>query len=118
MMSLNTIYPVYPVIHNYMEDGMNIKVKIRLIVVNPASALRAVASIVLDDAFIIHNVRLVQRRGNMFVSMPSVDKGRGWVNVCHPVNTDLRRDIDAAYIAAYKDHVADRGLGHEAKSGA
>ncbi len=99
---------------------MNIKVKIRLIVVNPASALRAVASIVLDDAFIVHNVRLVQRNENMFVSMPSVDKGNGWKNVCHPIKTDLRKDIEAAYIAAYKDYLADRDTpsanGGEAKA--
>ncbi|MDR1705922.1 MAG: SpoVG family protein [Clostridiales bacterium] len=89
---------------------MNIKVKIRLIIVNPASALRAVASVILDDAFIIHNVRLVQRNGNMFVSMPSVIKGGGWKNVCHPIKAELRKEMEAACVAAYENNLSERGL--------
>ena len=56
---------------------MKITVSIKSIIVNPQSAMRATASVTLNDEFMIHNVRLITRNDKTFVSMPSVWKNNG-----------------------------------------
>ena len=85
---------------------MKITVSIKSIIVNPQSAMRATASVTLNDEFMIHNVRLITRNDKTFVSMPSVWKNNGWKNTCHPTKSDLRIAIEEAYIAEYEKQTA------------
>ncbi|MDR1703706.1 MAG: SpoVG family protein [Clostridiales bacterium] len=87
---------------------MKIKVRIKAIIPDPGSALKAVANVIIDDMFKIHNVRIVRKNGKMFASMPSVLKDGEWLNVCHPVKNSLRDELDASCLEAYNQYLTEK----------
>ena len=59
----------------------------------------AIASIVIDDAFVIHDLRVVNGDKGLFVAMPSRKLPNGeFRDICHPINTDTRNGIQAAVL--------------------
>ena len=55
--------------------------------------LRAVCSVILDDCFLVKNVRVVEGEKGMFVSLPSRRNVRGeWTEQCFPMTKELPPD--------------------------
>ena len=81
---------------------MNLKVEIKAIFKNPTSPLKAIATVVLDDCFIIRNVKLIETEDATFISMPSY-RGRdeNWHSICHPITPEFREKLQTAVIEAY-----------------
>lgn len=59
----------------------------------------AIASIVIDDVFVIHDLRVVNGDKGLFVAMPSRKLPNGdFRDICHPINTDTRTNIQQAVL--------------------
>ena len=59
----------------------------------------AIASIVIDDAFVVHDLRVVNGDKGLFVAMPSRKLPSGdFRDICHPINTDTRTRIQQAVL--------------------
>ena len=59
----------------------------------------AIASIVIDDAFVIHDLRVVNGDKGLFVAMPSRKLPNGdFRDICHPINTETRNGIQQAVL--------------------
>jgi stage V sporulation protein G len=57
--------------------------------------LRAFASIVIDDAFVISDIKIIQGRNGRFLSMPSMRRKNGtFRDIAHPLNSETRRMIE------------------------
>ena len=68
-----------------------------------AHQLRAVCSVVLDDCFLVKNVRVVEGEKGLFVSLPSRRNVKGeWVEHCFPMTKELRAKLSAAVLEAYE----------------
>jgi stage V sporulation protein G len=69
--------------------------------------VRAFASIVLDDCFIVNDLRVMEgREGQLFVSMPARKARNGQMrDIAHPLNGDTRRIIEERVLAEFKDAV-------------
>lgn len=80
---------------------MNItKVTIRPVDMNK---VRAVASITIDDEFVVHDLRVVDGDKGLFVAMPSRKLPNGeFRDVAHPISTDTREKIQDAVLVEYK----------------
>lgn len=64
----------------------------------------AIASIVLDDQFVIHDLRVVNGDKGLFVAMPSRKLPNGeFRDICHPINTEARNQIQAAVLAQFQE---------------
>jgi len=64
--------------------------------------VRAVASITIDDAFAVHDLRVVQGDKGLFVSMPSRRRLSGeYYDVAHPVTAAARQQVQQAVLEAY-----------------
>lgn len=64
--------------------------------------LRAVASITIDDAFAIHDIRVIEGAKGLFVSMPARRNAEGvFVDVAHPINTETRHYVEKVVLDAY-----------------
>lgn len=77
---------------------MNItKVTLRPVSMNKVCAI---ASIVIDDAFAVHDLRVVNGDKGVFVAMPSrrLPNG-GFRDICHPIHADARDHIQSAVLA-------------------
>jgi stage V sporulation protein G len=81
------------------------KVTLRPVAMNKVCAI---ASIVIDDQFVIHDLRVVNGDKGLFVAMPSRKLPNGeFRDICHPINTDARTRIQQAVLAQFQ---ADGGV--------
>ena len=65
-------------------------------------AVKATASITLDDCFAVHGVRVIDSGKGAFVTMPSRKAEDGkFVDICHPTNNDVRNAIKEAVLDKY-----------------
>lgn len=61
----------------------------------------AIASVVIDDAIIINNIRIIQGSNKMFLAMPSIKTSWGFEDVVHPISQKARNELEAAIFAEY-----------------
>ena len=87
---------------------MNITdVRIRM-VQKEDTKLKAVASITLDDAIAIHDIKIVEGTDGCFVAMPSRKTQDGeYRDIAHPINADARNVLISAVMAAYEKEAAN-----------
>lgn len=70
----------------------------------------AIASVVLDDAFVVHDLRVVNGEKGLFVAMPSRKLPNGdFRDICHPINADARQHLQDAVLAQF---ATDGGIEH------
>lgn len=76
---------------------MNVtKVTLRPVSMNKVCAI---ASIVIDDSFVVHDLRVVNGDKGVFVAMPSRKLPNGdFRDICHPINTETRNAIQQAVL--------------------
>lgn len=76
---------------------------VRLRRVNTDGRMRAIASITLDDEFVVHDIRVIDGNNGMFVAMPSKRTPDGeFRDVAHPINSGTRSKIQDAVLAEYE----------------
>ena len=64
--------------------------------------LKAFVSIVLDNCFMVNDIKVIQGRDGFFISMPSRRKRNGrFKDVAHPLNNETRRMIEDQILAQY-----------------
>jgi stage V sporulation protein G len=72
--------------------------------------LKAFVSIIIDDCFVVSDIKIIEGNNGLFVSMPSKRRKNGtFRDVAHPLNSDTRREIEEQIIAKYKDVIAQEG---------
>lgn len=86
---------------------MNITdLRIRLIA-KPDGKLKAVASITIDDAFVVHDIKIIEGNDGLFVAMPSRKTADGeYKDVAHPINTEVRESLIKKVLAAYNEELS------------
>ncbi|OQA34690.1 MAG: putative septation protein SpoVG [Candidatus Dependentiae bacterium ADurb.Bin331] len=68
--------------------------------------LKAYATIVFDNDFIVRDLKVIEGNKGLFVSMPSRRKKDGsFRDIVHPLNSDTRSLIEQAIIAEYENVV-------------
>lgn len=71
------------------------------------SKLKAVASITIDDCFVVHDVKIIDGNEGFFIAMPSRKTSDGeFKDVAHPIKSETRNEIIEAVLEAYKNEVA------------
>ena len=64
--------------------------------------LRGVASITLDDDFVIHDIKIIQGDRDLFIAMPSRKSSEGdFKDIAHPITSAARDYIQKSIIEAY-----------------
>lgn len=65
--------------------------------------LRAVASVIIDDCFAIHDIKIISGAEGEFIAMPSRKTPDGeFKDIVHPINTETREMLREKVLAAYK----------------
>ena len=66
------------------------------------SRLRGIASVLLDDSFAVHDIRIIEGDNGLFIAMPSRKTATGeYKDVCHPINPDVRTEFTKAVLEEY-----------------
>lgn len=64
--------------------------------------MRAIASVTFDGAFAVHDIKVISASGRNFIVMPSRKNPDGSSrDVCHPIVSDFREEIEARVMDAY-----------------
>lgn len=72
--------------------------------------LKAFVSIVFDHCFMVNDIKIIQGRDGLFISMPSRKKKNGeFKDVAHPLNNETRRMIEEKVLAEYDHALQERG---------
>lgn len=68
--------------------------------------LKAFVSVVFDHCFMVNDIKVIQGRDGLFISMPSRKKKNGeFKDVAHPLNNETRRRIEAQVLGKYEEIV-------------
>jgi stage V sporulation protein G len=96
--------------------------KVTEVRISPAKGgkIRAFASIVIDDCFIVNDLRIVEgREGECFVTMPARKARNGQMrDIAHPLKSETRREIEERVLAEYENAVATLAVPRESDSAA
>lgn len=66
------------------------------------SKLKAVASITIDDCFVVHDIKVIEGKEGLFISMPSKKTPDGeYKDIAHPINTETREALSTQIIEAF-----------------
>ena len=95
--------------------------KVTEVRISPAKGgkVRAFASVVFDDCFIVNDLRVIDgREGQVFVTMPARKTRNGQMrDIAHPLNSDTREQIESSVLAEYESARQNRMVGDRGKRG-
>jgi len=79
---------------------------VRVRILNTNNRLRGIASITIDDAFAVHELRIIEGREGLFVAMPSRKVPDGeFRDVAHPINLETREELEKQVLAKYEEEL-------------
>ncbi len=77
---------------------------VRVRKVNVDGKMKAIVSVTFDDAFVVHDVKVVEGQNGLFVAMPSRKTPEGeYRDIAHPISTNARSVIQEAVLKAYEE---------------
>ena len=72
------------------------------------SRMKGIASILLDDCFAIHDIRIIEGDNGLFIAMPSRKTTTGgYRDIAHPITPECRKVFETAILDAYKKEVGE-----------
>ena len=71
--------------------------------------LKGIASITIDECFVVHDVKIINGKDGLFVSMPNKKNAEGeHRDIAHPIKTETRVEINQIVLDAYNKAIADK----------
>jgi len=69
--------------------------------------LKAFVSIIIDDCFVVSDIKIISGASGLFISMPSKKRKNGtFRDIAHPLNSETRRAIEEKVLARYREELA------------
>lgn len=66
------------------------------------SRMKGIASILLDDSFAIHDIRIIEGDNGLFIAMPSRKTATGgYRDIAHPISQEVRSMFEKEILDAY-----------------
>ena len=67
------------------------------------SRMKGIASVLLDDSFAVHDIRVIEGDNGLFIAMPSRQTTTGgYSDIAHPINAETRQVFEKEIIEAYE----------------
>ncbi len=66
--------------------------------------MKAVVSITIDDAFVVHDIKIIEGEKGLFIAMPSRKASDGeYRDIAHPINSGTREKIQKMILDKYDE---------------
>ena len=79
-------------------------VKIRMI--EKEGKMKAVASITIENEFVVHDIKIIEGGKGLFIAMPSRKAGDGeFRDIAHPINSETREILQKLILDKYKEEL-------------
>lgn len=83
---------------------------IRVRVVSKESKMKAVVSVTFDDAFVVHDIKVIEGEKGLFIAMPSKKTPDGeYRDIAHPINSGTRERIQSIILEKYEEALEEEG---------
>lgn len=70
---------------------------------NDSSKFKGVATVYLNNSFVIKNIRIIEGEKGLFIAMPNrLVKGKR-IDICNPLNKETRKMFEDAILNKYKE---------------
>ena len=77
--------------------------------------MKAIVSITLDDAFVVHDIKVIEGEKGLFIAMPSKRATDGeYRDIAHPINSGTRDVIQKTILDSYERALEEEGAMLEA----
>jgi stage V sporulation protein G len=81
--------------------------------------LKAYVSIVLDECFLVSDLKVIQGPNGLFISMPSKRKKNGeFKDIAHPLNRETRERMEKRILEDYERTISQQPASDVSTSGA
>ena len=73
--------------------------------------MKAVASITIDNEFVVHDIKVIEGEKGMFIAMPSKKSADGeYRDIAHPINSATRSRLEELILEKYKESCEEEGF--------
>lgn len=96
---------------NYLKKvGVTMNITdIRIRKLHNEGKMKAVVSVTIDDAFVIHDIKIIDGNNGLFVAMPSRKVSEEeYRDIAHPINSTARSSMQDRIFAEYHKAMLDR----------
>ena len=76
---------------------------VRVRKVTSQNRMKAIASITIDDVFVIHDIKVIESDKGLFIAMPSRQTSTGgYRDIAHPINAETRQIFEKEILEAFE----------------
>lgn len=69
---------------------------------NDETKMKGIASVLIDECFVIRDIRIIEGKEGLFIAMPSRKNANGeYHDIAHPINAETRKMFEDAILAEY-----------------
>lgn len=66
--------------------------------------MKAVVSVTFDDAFVVHDIKVIEGQDKLFTAMPSRKTPENeFKDIAHPINSEMRELLEKAILDKYNE---------------
>ena len=77
---------------------------IRVRKISKEGKMKAVVSITFDNAFVVHDIKIIEGEKGLFIAMPSRKAGDGeYRDIAHPINSEMRDKLQSEILKKYEE---------------
>ena len=88
---------------------------IRVRRINADRRMKAAVSVTFDDAFVIHDIKVIEGQDKLFIAMPSRKTPEGeFKDIAHPINAETRELLHSSILQKYQEVLEEAE--HEAEA--
>lgn len=70
--------------------------------------MKAVVSITFDNAFVVHDIKIIEGEKGLFIAMPSRKAADGeYRDIAHPINSETRDLVQSMVLKKYEELMAE-----------
>ncbi len=70
--------------------------------------MRAVVSVTFDNAFVVHDIKIIEGQDKLFTAMPSRrTPDNEFKDIAHPINSEMRELLEKAIIEKYEEVITE-----------
>lgn len=81
---------------------------VRIRKVEKDGKMKAVASITIDNEFVIHDIKIIDGEKGLFIAMPSRKSSDGeYRDIAHPINSATRDNLQQLILNKYQEEIKD-----------
>lgn len=77
---------------------------VRIRKVSKDGTMKAIASITIDNEFVIHDIKVIEGEKGLFIAMPSRKTAEGeYRDIAHPISQQAREAVQTKILEAYEN---------------